>query len=69
MTTLELKELIKPLNDEDRKELKRMLNSSEDTDVIHLLDELTRDLPASDAPTDLAENHHQYIRGRVMHHE
>ena len=70
MTILELKELIRPLSEEDKQQLKRMLDPTTDTDIMYRLDELTQDLPDSqNAPTDFAENHHQYIRGQVMHNE
>lgn len=70
MTILELKELIRPLSEEDKEELKKMLNTTADTDILYRLDELTQNLPVSqNAPTDFAENHHHYIRGQVMQNE
>jgi hypothetical protein len=67
MTILELKELIRPLSEEDKQELKKMLDSTTDTDILYRLDELTQDLPDSpNVPVDFAENHHRYIRGQVM---
>jgi|GEM_PF-7038182 len=71
MGLLELKELIKPLNQEERRMLRQLLDeSSEDHAIFRLGEHVSKIIGDNPPPPDFAENFRNHTRvQKIMHDE